>query len=203
MAEQWREHIGSDIGELHDACNDDIAERNDVRRGGDQYGGDGDKRNGDADGECSGGGTDDHDATSEPDGYGRADGYIRGGGRRDSATELPVAEERREHIGSDRGKLHDACNDDIAERNDVRRGGDQYGGDGDEWNGDTDRECSCSSTDDRDTAGEPDGDGRTDSNVRSSSGRDGATELPMAEQWREHIGSDIGKLHHAGDDNIK
>ena len=86
-----------------------------------------DEYRGDADGECGGGGADDHDAAGEPDSDGRADGDVHGGGRRDGAAELPVAEERSEHRGGDGEQLHDTGNGDDRQRIDIPRGGDEHG----------------------------------------------------------------------------
>ena len=65
-----------------------------------------------ADGECSGGSANDHDGAGESDGDGGTDGELRSGGGGDGTTELPVAEERREHRGGDFSKLYDGGNDD-------------------------------------------------------------------------------------------
>src|SRR5207249_9484527 len=64
-------------------------------------------------GECGRGWTDDHDATSQSDGDGGTDGYVRSSGRWNRTVELPVAEEWGEHRGSDFGKLHNAGNRDF------------------------------------------------------------------------------------------
>ena len=58
------------------------------------------------------GSANDHDAASEPDSDGRTDGDVHGGGGRDGAAELPVAEERSEHRGGDGEQLHDASDGD-------------------------------------------------------------------------------------------
>ena len=48
-----------------------------------------------------------------------ADGDVHGGGGRDGAARLPVAEERSEHRGGDGDELHDASNGDDRQRIDV------------------------------------------------------------------------------------
>ena len=55
---------------------------------------------------------DDHDTASESDGGGRADSNVHSGGGRNRTIELPMAEERGEHHGSDFSELHNADNDD-------------------------------------------------------------------------------------------
>ena len=113
VAEERSEHRGGDGDKLHDAGNGDDGQRIDVPCGGEQHGGDGDEQRGHADGECRGGGADDHHAAGEPDGDGGSDaGDVQCGGRRDSTARLPVAEERSEHRGGDGDKLHDAGNGD-------------------------------------------------------------------------------------------
>ena len=198
MAEERSEHRGSDVGELHDAGNSDHGQWIDVRRESEQHGGKHDQHHSHADGERGGGCADDYDAAGESDGDGRADGDVWSGGGRDGAAELPVAEERAEHRGSDVGELHDAGNSDHGQWIDVRRGGEQHGGKRDEQSGDADGERGGGCADDYDAAGESDGDGRTDSDVWSGGWRDGAAELPVAEEWSEHRGSDVGELHDAG-----
>src|SRR5437879_999043 len=54
------------------------------------------------------GGTDDHDATCQPDGDRRTDGELRSNGEWDCAAELPVAEEWGQHQRSDLRELHNA-----------------------------------------------------------------------------------------------
>jgi polyribonucleotide nucleotidyltransferase len=143
VAKEWSEHWRRYVGELHDAGDDDGRQRIDVPRGGKQHGGDGDERGGDADGERGGGGADDHDAANKPDGDNGTDGDVCGGGCRDRAIELPVAEERSEHCGGHVGELHDVGDDDGGQWLDVPRGGKQHGGDGDERGGDADSESNA------------------------------------------------------------
>src|SRR5258708_19242489 len=78
------------------------------------------------DGGRGSGGVDDQSAASESDGNRGTDGNVHGGGGRDSAARLPVAEERSEYCGSDFSELHDAGYDDLGQWIDVRCGGDEH-----------------------------------------------------------------------------
>src|SRR5260370_9537052 len=138
MAEERGEHCWSYRRELHDAVNDDVRQRFDFRCGGQEDGGDGDEGGGDAGGECGPSGTHNHESASESDSDGRAGSDVRSGCGRDSAARLPMAEERGEHCWSYRRELHDAVNDDVRQRFDLRCGREQHGGDGDERCGDAD-----------------------------------------------------------------
>jgi hypothetical protein len=51
VAEEWGEHRGSDVKQLHDTGDHDFGQRVGVPSGGDEYGGDGDERSSDTDGE--------------------------------------------------------------------------------------------------------------------------------------------------------
>src|SRR5882724_746259 len=112
MAEERSEHRGGYDSGLHDTGDNDRRQRGELRSRGEQHGGDGDERGGDADGKCRSGGTDDHDPAGEPDGDGGADGQLYGSGGGDGAAELSVAEERSEHRGGYVSGLHDASDDD-------------------------------------------------------------------------------------------
>src|SRR6266852_3587781 len=113
MAEERGEHRGSHGGKLHDTSHGDLRQRIDVPSGGDEYGGYGDERGSDADGECGSGSADDHDTTGESDSDGGSDGDVHGSGWRNSTARLPMAEERSEHRGSHGGKLHDTGDGDF------------------------------------------------------------------------------------------
>src|SRR5690348_395438 len=199
MAEERSEHRGSDGNELHDTSDGDDGQRVNVPCGGDKYSGDSDEQRSDADGECCNGSADDHDAAGESDGDGRTDGDVHGGGGRDRATELPMAEERSEHRGSDGDELHDASDGDDGQRVNVPCGGDKYSGDSDEQRSDADGECCNGSADDHNAAGEPDGDGGTDGDVHGGGGRDSAAGRALAGAPGTHRGSDGEELQEASD----
>ena len=127
-----------------------------------------------------------------------ADGDVHGGGGRDGAARLPVAEERSEHRGSDGDELHDARNGDDGQRIDVRCGGEQHGGDGDQRAATlTVNAAAVAPTittqpvNQTVTAG-------ADGDVHGGSGRDSAARLPVAEERSEHRGGDGDELHDAG-----
>src|SRR5207249_2649603 len=67
-----------DVGELHDAADDERGQRGAVHRGSQQYGGECDEQRRDADGQLS---ADDHEPAGEPDGDGGPDGDLLGEGR--------------------------------------------------------------------------------------------------------------------------
>src|ERR1700674_4227200 len=137
-------------------------------------------------------------AASEPDGDGGADSDVHGGGGRDRAAELPVAEERGKHCRSHFGELHDTGNGDYRQWIDVPNGGDEHGRDGDERSGGADGEPSSGGADDHHAAGEPDGDGGTDGDFHGGGGGYSAAELPVAEERGEHHGGHFGELHDTG-----
>src|SRR5258708_15255607 len=147
-----------------------VRERVDVRCGGKQHGGDGDEGSGDADSEYGCSGAHNHDAASEPDSDSGTDGELRGDGGGYGAAKLPVAEERSEHRWGNYSELHDGGDNDFRQRIDVRCGGEQHGRDGDEFGGDADGEYGCSGAHNNDGASEPDGDGRTDGELRGGGG---------------------------------
>src|SRR5260370_21851026 len=64
----------------------------------------------------------------EQDGDGEPDGHLHGGRHGDTPVELPMAEERGEHCWSYRRELHDAVNDDVRQRFDLRCVRQQYVG---------------------------------------------------------------------------
>src|SRR6266446_4283460 len=72
-----------------------------------------DQRDGDADGKRSSGGANHHYTASEPDGDGRSDRYLHGGGNRNGATELSMAEERGNGFWGDVFNLHHADYDEF------------------------------------------------------------------------------------------
>src|SRR5258708_39026975 len=118
--------------------------------GGDRHSWNGKERKRDTGGDSCSGGADDHRAASESDGNRGTDSNVHGGGGRNSAARLPVAEERSEYCGSDFSELHDAGYDDLGQWIDVRCGGDEHSRNGNERNRDTDGECGSGSTDDYD-----------------------------------------------------
>ncbi len=61
----------------------------------------------------------------------------------------------------------------------------------------SDRERSSCSADDHHATGEPDSDGGTSSELLGSCSRNGAAELPVAEEWGEYRGSDLQQLHNS------
>jgi len=61
-------------------------------------------------------------------------------------------------------------------------------------------ECGSGGANDHDATGESDGDGGTDGELRSGSGRNRAAELSMAKTGQTSPG-DGSELHDAGDDN--
>ena len=106
-------HQRGDGGELHDAGDDDVRitdRRSDVVVS--NIGGNVTSTAATLTVNAAAGGADDHDAAGEPDGDGGTDGDVHGGGWRDSAAELPVAEERGEHQRGDGDQLYDASNND-------------------------------------------------------------------------------------------
>src|SRR5258708_5341303 len=202
VAEERSEYCGSDFSELHDAGYDDLGQWIDVPSGGDEHSGNGNERNRDADGESGSGGADDHRADSESDGNSGTDGDVHGGGGRNSAARLPVAEERSEYCGSDFSKLHDAGYDGLGQWIDVRCGGDEHGRNGNERNRDTDGECGSGGTDDQHAASESDGNRGTDSNVHGGGGRNSAARLPVAEERREYCRSGFSEVQDARYDGL-
>jgi hypothetical protein len=125
------------------------------------------------------GGTDDHDTADKPDGYNGTDSDVHSSCDGYCSVELPVEEGRRRYFRGDVLELHDAGDDDSGQRVDVRGGGDEHGGNGNQRGGDTDGECSVSSSGDYDAAREPDGDGRADSDIHGSSDGHCSVELPV------------------------
>ena len=101
--------------------------------------------------------------------------------------------------GATASELHDTSNSDDGQRIDVRCGGEQHSGKCDERGGDTDGERGGGGANDHDAAGEPDGDGGTDGDVHGGGRRDGAAELPMAEERGEYRGGDGEQLYDARD----
>ena len=83
---------------------------------------------------------DNHYGAGESDGDGRTNCDVRGGGHRDGATELSVAEKRNKYRGSHSGELLDSGNDDGGQRIDISSGSDKFRGFGDEQCGRADRE---------------------------------------------------------------
>src|SRR5258708_6329142 len=165
--------------------------------GGDRHSWNGKERKRDTGGDSCSGGADDHRAASESDGNRGTDGNVHGGGGRDSAARLPVAEERSEYCGSDFSELHDAGYDDLGQWIDVRCGGDEHGRNGNERNRDTDGECGSGGTDDQHAASESDGDSGTDGNVHGGGGRDSAGRVPVAEERREYCRSGFSEVQDA------
>src|SRR5258708_4438947 len=167
------------------------------RRGRQQHGGDGDKFGGDADGEPCAGVTDGHHAARGPDGDCGTDGDVRGGGSRDSAAELPVAEEQREHRRCHVERLHHASDHNFRQWVNVLCGGDEHGRDGDEFGGDADSEPCAGVTDDHHTASKSDGDRGTDGDVLGGGEWNSTAELSVEEERREHRRGHDRELHHA------
>ena len=203
MAEERSEHRRSHGGELHDASDDDFRQRIDVPSGGDEHGRYGDKYGSDTDREPSAGSADDHHATSESDGDGGTDGDVHGGGSRNGSAELSVAEERSEYRRSHGSELHDTGDDDFRQRIDVRCGGRERGGHGDEQCGDADGERSARTANDHDSADGPDSHSGTGSDVHSGGGGNSATELSVAEERSKHRRSDVGELHDTGNHDFR
>jgi hypothetical protein len=85
-----------------------------------------------------GDGADDHDAAGERDSDGGSDGDVLGGGGGQHASQLPVAEERDQHLGGNVGELHDAGDGEHGQRFDVRRHGHKFGGLGHQQHRDSD-----------------------------------------------------------------
>src|SRR5437667_154546 len=73
--------------------------------------------------------------------------------------------------------------------------GDYSGGNGDQRGSDADGECGAGSANDHHVAGESDGDGGTDVELRGGGGGNGAAELPVAEERCEHRGGHVGTQH--------
>jgi len=64
------------------------------------------------------------------------------------------------------------------------------------------KQSSSSGPLDRDTASKPDGDGRPDSHVRGGSDGYRTVELPVEEERRDDLGSDVFELYHVGYDEF-
>src|SRR5439155_653403 len=183
-----------DVGELHDAADDEHGQRGAVHGGGEQYGGQCDEQRRDADGQLS---ADDHEPAGEPDGDGGSDGELLGDGDGDRAAQLSVAEGRGADQRSDAGELHDAVHDERGQRGAVHRGSQQYGGQCDEQRGDADGQLSA---DDHEPAGEPDGDGGSDGELLGDGDGDRAAQLSVAEGRGADQRGDAGELHDAAHD---
>jgi hypothetical protein len=140
VEEERREHRWCDVEQLHHAGNYDFGQWINVRSGSDEHCRDGDEFGGDVDGEPGTGGADDHHAARESDGDCGTGGDVRGGGEWNCTAQLPVAEERRGDLWRDLLQLHHASDYDIGQWINIRRGGDEHGGDGDEFDGDVDGE---------------------------------------------------------------
>ena len=203
VAEERREHRRSYCSQLHHAGNRHVRQWIDIRRGGEQHGGNGDQRSCDADGESCPGRALDHNLTHESDCDGGTDSDLHGGCGRDSTAQLPVAEERREHRRSYGNELHHTGNSHVGQRIDVRCGSEQHGGNGDQRSCDADGESCSGRTLDHNLTHESDCDSGTDSNLHGGCGRDSTTQLPVAEERREYRRSYCSELHHAGDNHIE
>jgi hypothetical protein len=114
-----------------------------------------------------------------------------------------VAEERGEYRGSDFRELHHTGDDHGGQRVNLPSCSYQLGWVSDEQCGDLDRERSAGGASDHHTAGKSDRDGGTDGDVHSGGDGHRAASLPVAEEWGEHRGGDILKLHDYGDDHFR
>src|SRR4029077_19303050 len=199
VAEEHSEYRRGDSGKLYDGADGDSRQRLDVRGGGNEHGGDGNEQCSDVDGDPGAGGADDHGGTREPDRDRRTNGDVHGGGGRDGTAWLPVAEEHSEYRRGDSGKLYDGADGDSRQRLDVRGGGNEHGGDGNEQCSDVDGEPGAGGADDHGGTREPDGDRRTNGDVHGGGGRDGPAWLPVAEQHSEYRGGHDDKLYDGGD----
>jgi hypothetical protein len=198
VAEERRGDLWCNLLQLHHTSDYDLGQWVDFFCGGDEQGRNGDEFGGDADGEPGVRGTDDHHAARESDGDCGTDGDVRGGGEWNCTAELPVAEERRGDLWCDLLQLHHASDHNFRQRINVRSGGQQHGGDGDEFGGDADGEPGAGVTDDHHATGEPDGDCGTDGDVHGGGEWNSTAELPVEEEQREHRRSHGRELHHAG-----
>src|SRR2546426_866723 len=126
-----------------------------------------------------------------------SDSEVHSRGGRHGAARLPVAEERSEYRRGHGQQLYDAGDNHFRQRLDVRRGGHEHCGDGNERCSDADGESSTGSANNHYAAGESDGDRGTDSDVHSHGKRDSPAELPVAEKRSEHRGGDGRELYDA------
>src|SRR5207245_3038201 len=118
-------------------------------------------------------------ATGESAGDGGTDGDVRGGGSRNGAAELSVAEERSEYRRSHGSELHDTGDDDFRQRIDVRCGGRERGCHGDEQCGDANGERSASTANDHVSAYVPNKDTESDSNTHRGLRTNSVTQRPV------------------------
>ena len=160
-----------------------------------------DQRSRNADSKCCTGRALDHNLTHESDRHGGTDSNLHGGCGRDSTTQLPVAEERREHRRSYCSELHHAGNNRVGQWIDVCRGGEQHGGH-DQRSRNADSKRCIGRALDHNLTHESDRHGGTDSNLHGGCGRDSTAQLPVAEERREHRRSYCSELHHAGNNRV-
>src|SRR5204862_415952 len=97
VAEEWRQHQRGDRRSVDNARDDDKRQRLNLSGSGEQLGWRGNEQRSDADRQLGRGGTDDYDATCQPDGDRRTDSELCDNGKWDCAAELSVAEEWRQH----------------------------------------------------------------------------------------------------------
>ena len=114
-----------------------------------------------------------------------------------------MAEERGKHRGSDIRELHHTGDDHGGQRVNLPSCSYQLGWVSDEQRSNADGKSGAGGAGNHCAAGERDGDGGTNGYVRGGSDRHGAASLPMAEEWGEHCGGDIRKLHDYGDDHFR
>ena len=145
----------------------------------------------------------DHHRNHESDGNGGADSDLHGGCGRDSTTQLPVAEERREHRRSYGSELHHAGDNHVGQWIDICCCSEQHDGNGDQRGCDADGESCPGRTLDHNLTHESDGNGGTDSDLHGGCGRNSTAQLPVAEERREYRRSYGSELHHAGDNHVE
>jgi len=113
-----------------------------------------------------------------------------------------VAEERRKHHRREFCELHDASNRDGGQRFDVRCGGEQFCGLGNEQHRHADRKYIGGGADDHRPAYKSDGDGRAVGDVFSSRHRYSSIELSMGEEWCHDFRRNLFELYHSRDCGI-
>ena len=108
-----------------------------------------------------------------------------------------MAEEPGKYRGSDIGKLHNPSDDERGQRNRLPRNRDKSGFEPHEQRGDADGKRRAKH---HDAAGERDGECGTNGNVHGGGDRSATFELSVAEEPGKYRGSNLSKLHDAGDD---
>ena len=194
VAEEPGKYPGSDVGELHNAGNDERGQWDLIPGNRDEPGYERDEQCSNADGQRR---PEHRDAAGESNGERRAGGDVYGGSDGSATAELSVAEEPGKYPGSDVGELHNAGNDE-------RGQWDLIPGDRDEPGYERDEQCGNADGQRRpehhDAASESSGERRTGGDVYGGSDGSATAELSVAEEPGKYPGSDIGKLHNAGND---